>query len=117
MQHLIFVYGTLRENQSNHHFLAGAEFLGMYKTQPEYTLYDLGAYPAVVKGSDVVFGELYLVDDATLVQLDRLEDVPIEYRREQLETPFGRAWIYLYQDAARLDVILSSGDWNQRNKR
>ncbi|WP_114766568.1 gamma-glutamylcyclotransferase family protein [Vibrio rhodolitus] len=114
MQQLVFVYGTLRQGESNHHYLAGAEFLGLYETPPEYALYDLGAYPAVISGHQVIFGEVYLIDDQILTGLDALEDVPVEYRREQIATSFGDAWIYLYQDAAKLDLLISSGDWCQR---
>lgn len=114
MQHLVFVYGTLREKESNHHFLRQAQFLGHHETLPEYALYDLGTYPAVVEGHQIIFGEVYLVDDATLVALDGLEDVPIEYRRELIPTPFGDAWIYLYQDSANLQSMISSGDWSKR---
>ncbi|ANU35287.1 gamma-glutamylcyclotransferase family protein [Vibrio scophthalmi] len=114
MQHLVFVYGTLRENESNHHFVGQGQFLGHHETLPEYTLYDLGAYPAVVEGHQVIFGEVYLVNDAMLAELDKLEDVPVEYRRELIPTPFGEAWIYLYQDASQLDVMIASGDWCQR---
>jgi len=49
-----------------------------------------------------------------LAELDKLEDVPVEYRRELIPTPFGEAWIYLYQDASQLDVMIASGDWCQR---
>ncbi len=111
MQQLVFVYGTLRQGESNHHFLAGAQLLGMHETQPEYALYDLGAYPAVIQGHNTILGEIYLIDDDTLQALDKLEDVPIEYRRELIDTPFGQAWIYLYQDITQLDTLISTGDW------
>ena len=114
MQHLLFVYGTLRQGGSNQAFLEKSEFLGQHETLPEYALYDLGAYPAVIAGHHRIVGEVYLIDDETLARIDKLEDVPIEYRREQIETPFGLAWIYLYQDTSQLDVLLSSGDWCQR---
>jgi gamma-glutamylcyclotransferase (GGCT)/AIG2-like uncharacterized protein YtfP len=59
-------------------------------------------------------GEIYMVDDDTLVLLDQLEEVPIEHRRETIETPFGTAWIYLYQDESKLTDVIASGDWCQR---
>ncbi|QIA62355.1 gamma-glutamylcyclotransferase [Vibrio astriarenae] len=114
MQHLVFVYGTLRKGESNHHFIEQSEYLGMCETLPEYALYDLGAYPAVVPGRSSIQGEVYWVDDEVLAKLDLLEDVPVEYRRETMMTPFGLAWIYLYQQPAELDVEIASGDWFQR---
>ena len=115
MQHLLFVYGTLRKGESHQAFLESAEFLGSHETAPEYALYDLSGHPAVVEGHSSIQGEVYLLDDETLARIDKLEDVPVEYRREQkIDTPFGRAWIYLYQDTSQLDVLLSSGDWCQR---
>ncbi|MER2497572.1 gamma-glutamylcyclotransferase [Vibrio neptunius] len=114
MQHLLFVYGTLRQGESNHNYLVGSQCLGHFETLPNYALYDLGAYPAVIEGHGSILGEVYLIDGETLSKVDQLEDVPIEYRREQIETPFGEAWIYLYQDGSKLDTIISSGDWCQR---
>ena len=93
MQHLIFVYGTLRQGESNHGILSQAQRLGQHETPPEYALYDLGTYPAVISGHQVIFGEVYLIDDVILKALDALEDVPVEYRRELIDTPFGQAWI------------------------
>ncbi|HAS6311208.1 TPA: gamma-glutamylcyclotransferase [Vibrio vulnificus] len=114
MQHLVFVYGTLRKGESNHHYLQHSEFLGGCQSGQEYRLYDLGDYPAVGEGNRAVSGEVYLIDDATLQVLDKLEDVPVEYRRETIATPFGQAWIYLYQDSSKLVEEIASGDWCQR---
>lgn len=114
MQHLLFVYGTLRQGESNQDFLAGSQCLGHFDTPPFYALYDLGPYPAVIEGHDSISGEVYLIDDVTLARIDELEDVPVEYRRERIDTPFGQAWIYLYQDVSQLDVLIASGDWCQR---
>jgi gamma-glutamylcyclotransferase (GGCT)/AIG2-like uncharacterized protein YtfP len=114
MQHLLFVYGTLRRGESNHYLLEPAQCLGQHQTRPEFTLYDLGPYPAVIEGHDAIIGEVYLIDEETLANVDELEDCPVEYRREQIETPFGSAWIYLYQDVSKLSIMISSGDWCQK---
>lgn len=114
MQHLVFVYGTLRRGESNHHYLTGSQLLGLFDTPPEYALYDLGPYPGLVEGHQSISGEVYLIDDETLTKLDVLEDVPVEYHRDTIETSFGTAWIYVYQDASRLNSLIESGDWCQR---
>ncbi len=114
MQHLVFVYGTLRHGENNHHLMMKSELLGTHETPPEYALYDLGTYPAVVPGHQTIRGEVYLIDNDTLSELDKLEDVPVEYRREQITTPFGVAWIYLYQNASNLEMLIDSGDWCQK---
>lgn len=114
MQHLVFVYGTLRQGEVNHHLLATSQYLGLHETLPEYALYDLGAYPALIHGHQVIQGEVYLIDAETLEQLDILEDVPVEYRRESISTPFGDAWIYLYQESGHLNDLIESGNWLQR---
>ncbi|MCV5331688.1 gamma-glutamylcyclotransferase, partial [Escherichia coli] len=102
MQHLIFVYGTLRKGEYNHHYLSSAQFLGLHETDAQFSLYDVGSYPALSEGQRSIQGEVYLIDDDTLVALDKLEDVPVEYCRESIATPFGQAWIYLYQDTEQL---------------
>ncbi len=117
LKHEVFVYGTLRRGEGNHELLARAEFLGFSRTEAAYTLYDLGAYPGVVVGgADVVHGELYRVDGATLAALDRLEEHPDYYRRETIVLNDGaQAWIYLLpaSEAAGAPRIVS-GDWLQR---
>ena len=72
----VFVYGTLKRGGSNHAFLAGQRYLGDARTVPGFTLYSLGDYPGMVRApgdTAGVTGELWVVDDACLVELDRLE--------------------------------------------
>lgn len=99
-RHLLFVYGTLKRGQPNHHFLAGALFLGEDQTRPEFTMYDLGAFPGVVAGgSSSISGELYELDDSTLARVDRLEGHPSFYERTSNILVSGRTcWIYLLAD-------------------
>ena len=117
MQHLVFVYGTLRKDQSNQHYLKQCECLGRFDTPEEYALFDLVAYPAMIFGKKSVVGEVYIINDEILESLDRLEDVPVEYRREQIETIFGSAWVYLYQLDLTANKEIFSGDWCKRNNR
>lgn len=72
----VFVYGTLKRGGGNHAFLTGQRFLGPARTITGFTLYSLGDYPGMVRapGDTVgVTGELWVVDDACLAELDRLE--------------------------------------------
>lgn len=72
----IFVYGTLKRGGGNHAFLAGQRFLGEARTVPGLTLYSLGEYPGMVRApgdTAGVTGELWMVDDPCLAELDRLE--------------------------------------------
>lgn len=60
-----------------------------------YSLYDLGAFPAVTKnGQDRIAGEVWEVDDAGLQELDWREGHPQFYKREKVSTTSGTAWMY-----------------------
>jgi gamma-glutamylcyclotransferase (GGCT)/AIG2-like uncharacterized protein YtfP len=88
--HRIFVYGTLLCGGSNHGCLDGARFLRQGKTRPEFTLYDLGEYPAMVSGGKTtIYGELYEVSSEVRQRLDALEEHPTYYRRTMLELADG----------------------------
>jgi gamma-glutamylcyclotransferase (GGCT)/AIG2-like uncharacterized protein YtfP len=113
----VFVYGTLKRGERNHHWLQGARWVGEVEL-PGLVLHDLGPFPMALVGEGRAFGELFEVDAATLARLDQLEGYPRLYDRQQLPLADGqRAWVYLgrpYQ--VRHAPVVGGGKWrpNQR---
>ncbi len=112
----LFIYGTLKRGGSNHLFLVGQKFLGPARTVPGFTLYSLGDYPGMVRApgdTAGVCGELWVVDDACLAELDRLEglDEGLYERIEVLLAPnhlAGSAQTYVY--LRQFDGLAPFGD-------
>ena len=83
MNHLLFVYGTLKRGQPRADCLDGQKVIAEVKTTPDYRLFRCGSFPALVEASrsDVglhgvsVTGELWEVDDDCIQMLDRVEGV------------------------------------------
>ncbi|MBK1723089.1 gamma-glutamylcyclotransferase family protein [Thiocystis violacea] len=112
MRQRVFVYGTLLRGEVNHHLLEGAERLGEFRTLPCYRLFLLGAYPGLIRGGrSRIVGEVYAVDSACLRGLDRLEEYPALYDRQHIQTPYGRAWIYVYRGGLDGRPVIRGGDW------
>jgi gamma-glutamylcyclotransferase (GGCT)/AIG2-like uncharacterized protein YtfP len=119
-QHLVFVYGTLMRGEINHRLLATARFVAEAHTEPCFDLFDLGHFPAMSAGGQtVVRGEVYAVDDQTLVRLDRLEGHPEFYQRTPIRLADGQeVQTYLMEDArARRRPAILSGDWRAHRAR
>ena len=113
----VFVYGTLRKGEVNHHLLHGAELSGEHMTRPQYRMLNLGAYPGVVEGgTTAICGEIYRVSRMQFVHLDRLEAYPALYNRKLIPTQWGRAWIYLYRGNRNARPVIPSGNWIGQSK-
>ncbi|GAA0340585.1 gamma-glutamylcyclotransferase [Morganella psychrotolerans] len=91
-----------------------AALLGEY-TLEGYDLYDLGHYPAVVPGTGKIECEVYRISSSILTELDELKKDGQDYRRELVSTPYGSAWIYLYQRSVDDLVRINCGDWLRRH--
>lgn len=109
---LLAVYGTLKRGKSNHRVIErGCVYHGTTWVEG-WTMYNLGAYPAVVQdtGDGAISVELFGVPD--LAATDRLEGYPGYYNRKQIDTPLGKAWIY-YMDVGHLSgvPIVPHGVW------
>jgi gamma-glutamylcyclotransferase (GGCT)/AIG2-like uncharacterized protein YtfP len=88
MNILLFVYGTLKMGFSRNYALNGQIYLGTAKTKPEYSMYALNGYPALVdqrmaeknklQVSTSVFGEIWEVDEETITKIDKIEGTDID---------------------------------------
>lgn len=101
------VYGTLRRKYHNHRLLNGATFLGESILSLENHLCKwYGVVPVLWEfdeGSNFKHYELpvevYEIDDTILERTDWLEGYPTGYDRKEVDTEYGKAWIY-YQKAS-----------------
>lgn len=117
-KYLVAVYGSLRKKQSNYeYYLSSSVYKGTFTTEPEYTLHSLTYYPGLkLNGNTSVVMEVYEVDESTLETLNRLEGYrPGEqstfYDRIEINTPWGKAFTYIYVNELSKDSIVESGDW------
>jgi gamma-glutamylcyclotransferase (GGCT)/AIG2-like uncharacterized protein YtfP len=113
----VFVYGSLLTGESNHRFVARSTLVGEARTQDIFSLYDLGAYPALVAGGrHAVIGEVYEVDEATLAELDRLEGHPRVYERTPITLADSSHVVTYLMQRSRVDGCsqIESGSWRTR---
>jgi gamma-glutamylcyclotransferase (GGCT)/AIG2-like uncharacterized protein YtfP len=105
----LFVYGSLKCGRKHHSELRGAPLVASVATVPKYELLNLGAYPALSVGSEVVHGELYAVESDTLILLDDFEGEA--YRRAEVELEDGtRAQAYFLRDPGEFPKV-PGGRW------
>lgn len=106
----VFVYGTLKKGFGNHRLLSRSRFLGEAVTKELYALYVSGI-PFVIRDEQVspIHGEVYLVNQVVLEDLDNLEGHPSWYKREQVfvclqddkcKKSYIYAWIYFFPEPA-----------------
>lgn len=122
----LFVYGSLKAGFPLHGIIEGHEFLGVFKTFPDYRLYDLGAFPALVpaRRGRQVMGEVYLVDEEIVNYLDVVEGVNRGlYSRVQIDVhdQLGvvvPVWTYiLLRDLGFGGREIVSGEWVDKGER
>ena len=68
----VFVYGTLMNGEANHGYLEKSICLGKAAIEG-YDMYDVGWYPAIVDGDNLIIGELYQVPLSDMQSIDMLE--------------------------------------------
>lgn len=115
----IFVYGTLMSNDYNHSVISegNCKFLKKAMTKREFTLYDLGGFPGMVRGgNNSIIGEVHEVCSETIRRMDILEGHPQFYRRSLIELQCGeKVQTYiLNQDYVKGCPIIKSGSWKNK---
>jgi gamma-glutamylcyclotransferase (GGCT)/AIG2-like uncharacterized protein YtfP len=108
----LFVYGTLRRGESNHHHVASLVDQVLPDCYVFGELYDLGPYTALLTpGTQRIRGELLVSNslDELLRITDQIEGD--EYERVSVDVhqdavPAQLAWVYRYaKDASQLNRI------------
>ena len=116
---LVAVYGSLRKGLHNHSLLADSEYIGEYTTDPIYDMYSVsGGFPGLVlHGSTSIHMEVYSVTEQVAKDLDRLEGYRVggestnHYNKISIDTPFGKASLYIYNHSTKSMVKVESGNW------
>lgn len=114
-QRKVFVYGTLMENQANHHYLENSTCLGPAVIEG-YDMYDVGWYPAVTEGENIIPGELYLVPQKDMPSIDMLEGEGSLYLKKCETVTYANgktsfAFVYVFLgDVSDLKKISSWGN-------
>lgn len=110
----IFVYGSLRHKQGNSHWMTNAQLLGDFSID-NYQLYSLATICAQFRGT-----EQYTVKFIVLTTPRWPNLMPCapggEYARQLIQTPYGSAWMYVYQRPVDGLKLIESGDWLDRDK-
>ncbi|XP_050358695.1 putative gamma-glutamylcyclotransferase CG2811 isoform X2 [Nymphalis io] len=121
MSYKVFVYGTLKRNEPNHHWLTNpdngvGQFINEGRTKTKYPLiigtkYNIPFLLHSPGDGHNVKGEIYEVDDTMLSKLDILEDHPNYYVREiddvivnkdpSSEEETVKCWIYFLKNFRR----------------
>lgn len=99
----VFVYGTLKSGGKVRGLdqFPGASIVGKATTTyPDYDMVDLGSFPAVLlKGEKYIQGEVWEVNDQTMLELDMIEGYPDFYNKQMVDTSQGRALMYFMRSA------------------
>lgn len=117
MDHLVFVYGTLKRGYALNQALSRSLFISKATTGPQYTLLSGPMFPFLVERKGIgARGELYMVDDKTLQDLDRIEGHPNFYKRQKIKVrdEFGReleAFAYIHPDNKRVSDFHEVFEW------
>ncbi|MGH8548388.1 MAG: gamma-glutamylcyclotransferase family protein [Methylococcales bacterium] len=118
LEYRIAVYGSLKAGRHNHRYLETARFIGRFHTTPDYTMIDLGPYPAIIPdGSTAIEVEVYAVDAETLGAVDELEEHPDFYRRIRVKIANRYVFIYVLTERGIRGIknprrrIIESGRW------
>lgn len=113
----VFVYGTLMKKGSASHYMRDADFLGD-ATLPGYAMYDLGWYPGILnREGSAVLGEVYLVSEEMLKDMDRYEGEGFLYMRKTVPVTgldgYEEAQAYVYLRPVDEAQRICSGRWDR----
>lgn len=108
----VFVYGSLLSGLRLNPCLQTSKFISKDSISG-YSLYDLGSFPGIVRGTGKVVGEVYEISLDVLKELDRVEQNGYLYIRSLIKTDGGKE-VFVYEmnnEIFEMTTIIPSGDW------
>ena len=111
-QRKVFVYGTLMNGEVNHYYLQNSTFIG-HAVLKGYDMYNVGAYPAIISGNNLIIGEIYQVPIEDMDSIDMLEGEGTLYLKKcetitDVEGKSTFALVYVYMgDVSNFEKISS----------
>jgi len=121
VSNIVAVYDSLREGMDNHHYIADGKRIAL-GWLTGYKMYNLGDSPCIVPTRDDsgrVRIEWYKVSDEILESLDILEEYDPNtpktslHLRKSIFSPYGRGWIYVYNQPVEQASYMEAGDWER----
>lgn len=112
----IGVYGTLKRGQHANWMLANSPFIGEFRAEIPFQMYNLGAYPALIadEKSHSITLEVYDVTDRGILKcLDSYEGYPSLYQKSIVKVEEMDVTIYTMKNnhKDRFMSIVESGNW------
>lgn len=124
----VFVYGTLLSgfNNYNYYLKDKAKLIDKDVAVEKFKMFNLGFFPACIftdNQADIVYGEIYSVDEETFQNLDRLEGYPRLYDRIKINefllnysyAEMKPIWIYVQKPEQLRESTehIESGNWRK----
>lgn len=113
----LFVYGSLLPGERDADLLADCSCLGPALTAPEYLLFDLSVYPALVAGGETsVLGRIYAIDKQKRFAIDVRKENPRLFHRAIVHLADGSEAESYFMTRAQVrgKPRIASGDWSNR---
>lgn len=113
----VAVYGSLKIGHHNHGVLGDSRLLGQDVLEG-WDMYNLGAFPGIVKGEGAISVEVYEVTPETARRLDALEGYQEDnvanslYIRHEVMTTYGRTSLYVFnKDLTDVKKVRGVATW------
>ena len=112
----LIVYGTLKKGFHANNLLGDSKYLGSFREELPYQMFDLGSFPALVASETTapISFEMYKVDKKTMETLDRYEGYPNLYTKDIVLVHGMEATIYVMKDNVfRNKKPMEDGNWTK----
>lgn len=123
---ILLCYGTLLKGFSNYSYYLEnrSEYLGTFKTEPIFTMFGRNwNFPIVTTyGDTAIHCDVFKIRSSAVLErihaLEGCSGIPNNptdmYNIQEMETPYGKAYIYVQDKPYSIEEKIYSGNWRNR---